>query len=125
MGRKCEPHAVFKIFRIRVFGHRRDVTRRTQLQSAIGFAIVAIALGFAFRIEPYEWLAIVICIGAVLGGECVNTAIEAVVDLASPEYHELAKRAKDCAAGGVLVCAIAAAVVEAIIILPKFFALLT
>ena len=91
----------------------------------IGFAIVAIALGFAFRIEPYEWLAIVICIGAVLGGECVNTAIEAVVDLASPEYHELAKRAKDCAAGGVLVCSIAAAVVEAIIILPKFFALLT
>ena len=91
----------------------------------LGFAVAAIVLGFVFRIEPSEWIAVAICIGCVLGGECVNTSIEAVVDLASPEYHELAKRAKDCAAGGVLVCSIIAAIVEAIIILPKFFALFT
>ncbi len=87
------------------------------------FAVAAIVLGFAFKIEPHEWLAIIICMGCVLGGECVNTSIEAIVDLVSPDYHELAKRAKDCAAGGVLVCAIASVIVEAIIIVPKFFSL--
>lgn len=89
----------------------------------LGFAVAAIVLGFAFCITPVEWIAVAICIGVVLGGECVNTAIEAIVDLASPEYHELAKRSKDCAAAGVLVCSIAAVVVEAIIILPRFMAL--
>lgn len=91
----------------------------------LGFAVAAVLIGFAFRIEPHEWIAIVICIGCVLGGECVNTSIEAVVDLVSPEDHELAKRAKDCAAGGVLVCSIVSVIVEAIIILPKLFLLLT
>lgn len=89
----------------------------------LGFAVAAIILGFVFGISSEEWLAVVICMGCVLGGECVNTALEAVVDLASPDYHELAKRAKDCAAGGVLVCSIAAVIVEAIIIIPKFLAL--
>ena len=83
------------------------------------FAVLAIVLGIAFAISPIEWAAIAICIGMVLGGECVNTAIEAVVDLASPEYHDLAKRAKDCAAGGVLVCAFASVAVAAFIFLPR------
>ena len=87
------------------------------------FAIAAVVLGFVFRISASEWIAVALCIGIVLGGECVNTAIEAIVDLASPEYHLLAKRAKDCAAAGVLISSIAAVVVEAIIIIPKFFAL--
>ena len=85
----------------------------------LGFAAAAVALGIAFRIDPAEWAAIAICIGAVLGGECMNTALEAVVDLASPDYHELAKRAKDCAAGGVLVCALASVAVAAFVFLPK------
>lgn len=84
------------------------------------FAVAAVVLGAAFRIEPAEWCAIVICMACVLGGECVNTAIEAVVDLVSPDYHELAKRAKDCAAGGVLICSFVSLVVAAIIFLPRF-----
>ena len=85
----------------------------------LGFAVLAIVLGVAFRIDFTEWAVICICIGTVLGGECVNTAIEAIVDLASPDYHELAKRAKDCAAGGVLVCSIASVAVAAFIFLPR------
>ena len=83
------------------------------------FAALAIALGLVFAIDPVEWALIAVCIGIVLGGECVNTAIEAVVDLASPEYHDLAKRAKDCAAGGVLVCSFASVAVAAFIFLPR------
>lgn len=83
------------------------------------FAVAAVVLGIAFRIEPAEWASIAVCIGAVLGGECLNTAIEAVVDLASPDYHDLAKRAKDCAAGGVLVMSLASVAVAAFIFLPR------
>ena len=49
----------------------------------------------------------------------MNTAIESVVDLVSPEYHILAKRAKDCAAGAVYLVAIASAAVGIIIFVPR------
>ena len=88
------------------------------------FGILAIVLGIVFSIDATQWAVIAVCIGVVLGGECVNTAIEAVVDLASPEYHELAKHAKDCAAGGVLVCSIASVVVAAFVFLPRIAAVL-
>ena len=90
----------------------------------LAFACAAIVLGFVFSVDPVEWAAIFICIGVVLGGECVNTSIEAIVDLVSPGYHELAKRAKDCAAGAVLLCSIASVFVAAFIFLPRIFALL-
>lgn len=89
----------------------------------LGFAVLAIILGVAFRIETTEWAVIAVCIGVVLGGECINTAIEALVDLVTPEYHELAKRAKDCAAGGVLLFAFASAAVALFIFLPRIIAL--
>lgn len=88
------------------------------------FAVLAVVLGIVFRIEPVEWAAVAICIGVVLGGECVNTAIEAVVDLVSADYHELAKRAKDCAAGGVLVCSLASVAVAAFVFLPRIIAMM-
>lgn len=96
--------------------------RNFKVQSCV--AALAIALGFALHIGPLEWAAVVICIGCVLSGECMNTALEAVVDLASPDRHELAKRAKDCAAGAVLVCSIASLAVGVVVFLPKLIALL-
>ena len=51
--------------------------------------------------------------------ECVNTAIEIIVDIVSPKYNEDAGRAKDIAAGGVLACAIGATVAGIFIFLPK------
>ena len=89
------------------------------------FAVLAVVLGIALQIDPTEWAAVAICIGVVLGGECVNTSIEAIVDLASPDYHELAKRAKDCAAGGVLVCSIASVAVAAFVFLPRIVQILS
>lgn len=91
----------------------------------LGFAVLAIVLGIAFRIDPAEWTAIAICIGVVLGGECMNTALEAIVDLASPDYHELAKRAKDCAAAAVLICSIASVAVAAFVFLPRIIQFLS
>lgn len=82
-------------------------------------AVLAVALGVVLRIDAPSWLAIVLCIGGVLALETLNTAIESVVDLASPEYHVLAKHAKDCAAGAALIAACASVVVGCVVFIPK------
>ncbi len=80
--------------------------------------LVVVIAGFILSFTEGEWLAVILCIGGVMALEAVNTAIEAVVDLASPEVHPLAKKAKDVAAGAVLIFA-ACAVVVAVVILWK------
>ena len=71
------------------------------------------------RTSRMEWIAVTIVIGAVLAAEAVNSSIEALADLVSPEYNEAIKRTKDLAAGAVLLMAIAAAIVGFIIFIPK------
>jgi diacylglycerol kinase len=80
---------------------------------------ITVVLGFFFGIKAIEWCVIALCCGAVFSAEAMNTAIENIVDLVSPQYHILAKKAKDCAAAAVLLMAIAAACCGAIIFLPK------
>jgi diacylglycerol kinase (ATP) len=96
--------------------------RNAKIHSAI--ALVAVALGILLRIARDEWLALVLMIILVLAAEGFNTAIEAVVDLASPAYHPLAKIAKDVAAGTVLLVAIGAVIFGIILFLPYLLALL-
>ena len=71
-------------------------------------AVVVVAVGIALRFSALSWAVIALAIGLVLAAELLNTAIEAVVDLVSPEDHPLAKRAKDVAAAGVLAASLAA-----------------
>ncbi len=86
--------------------------------------VLAIFLGLLFSLSSLEWVCVIICCGVVLGGEVINSSVEAVVDLASPNYHELAKKAKDCAAGGVLLFSVASFVVGCIIFLPRILRLI-
>ena len=105
-------------------GFAEALRTERNLKIQIGFAVLAIVLGLAFSISLIEWLVIIVCIGAVFGLECMNTALESVVDLASPDYHELARRAKDVAAGGVLAMAICSFVIGATIFAPRIIAVL-
>lgn len=82
-------------------------------------AILVIIAGFIFKINYIEWLVCLVLIGFVLMAEFFNTAIEYVVDLASPEIHPLAKAAKDTASAGVLMMAIISAIIGLVIFLPK------
>lgn len=84
----------------------------------IAAAACALALCALLQVPPWGWAAVVVCIGAVLAAECVNTAIEAVVDLASPDIHPFAKRAKDCAAGAALILAVTSVAVAGIVFIP-------
>ena len=69
------------------------------------------AAGFFVGLSRLEWCAVVLAMVAVWTAEALNTAIEIVVDLASPDVHPLAGRAKDVAAGAVLISACGAVVV--------------
>jgi diacylglycerol kinase (ATP) len=83
---------------------------RTQRNARIHLviALVAVALGAWLGLSGAEWAVLLLTIGLVLAAEAFNTALEAAVDLASPEWHALARIAKDVSAGGVLVLALAA-----------------
>ena len=70
--------------------------------------LMVVIAGIAFRITVSEWCICIVLCAFVMSLELVNTAVEAVVDLVSPNYHPLAKVAKDCAAGAVLVAALGA-----------------
>lgn len=91
----------------------------------IHFAMAALVttLAFALRCTPVEWYILIILFGLVISAELINTAIETVINLVSPQYHPLAKLAKDTAAGAVLVMSVAAAVIGIIIFAPKLWAL--
>nr|WP_132948653.1 diacylglycerol kinase family protein [Thermolongibacillus altinsuensis] len=80
-------------------------------------AIVVIA-AIIFKISKIEWLILLITIGIVLSLEMINTAIERVVDLATDEYHPLAKAAKDIAAGAVFLFAFISIIIGVVIFIP-------
>jgi len=82
-------------------------------------AVVAVLAGFYFDVTTMEWLAIVIIIALVLSLEIINSAIEKLADVVSPEKNEQIKVIKDMTAAAVLLVAMASLVVAALIFIPK------
>ncbi len=89
----------------------------------VGIAILVVLCGLIFKISGFEWAILALTIGLVISCELINTAIEAVVDLITEEYHPLAKVAKDTSAAAVFVFAIVSIIVGLIIFLPKIIML--
>lgn len=89
----------------------------------LGISLIVVIAGVALGVSVEQWAILAVTIALVLQAELVNTALEAVVDHVAPEFHALAKIAKDCAAGAVFVCAIVAVIVGLLILGPKLFAL--
>ena len=82
-------------------------------------AILVTIFGIWLQISKTEWMICFILFGLILALELVNTAVEATVDLFTEERKPLAKKAKDAAAGAVLIAAIFAAVIGILIFMPK------
>ena len=80
--------------------------------------VAVIIAGLLTGLNHYEWLGICVAIGMVWGAEAVNTAIEKLVDMVSPERRPQAGLVKDVAAGGVLMCAIMAIIIALLVFLP-------
>lgn len=85
---------------------------------------LVLLFGIVLKINKWEWLICIGWIAAVTSAELLNTAIEIAIDLTMPDYHVLAKKSKDIAAGAVLLVAIGAAISAAIIFLPKLIVLI-
>ena len=85
--------------------------RERNFQIHLVASVVVIILAIVVRCNAYDWALLCVAMGLVLVAESLNTAIETVVDLVSPEYHPLAGRAKDIAAGAVLLAALTAVAV--------------
>jgi diacylglycerol kinase (ATP) len=85
-------------------------------------AIVAvIGAGYWFNISLTEWIAVIFAIGIVVSAEMLNTAIEKLTDMVSPQINEQAKIVKDLAAGAVLIASLTAFIIGLIIFLPKIW----
>lgn len=121
------PHSVFasRIASFRYAGRGIASLFRTEPNARIHLALAfaAVAGGFALGIERGEWLSIALATGLVFAAEAMNTAFEALCDVASPRRHPQVERAKDIAAGAVLLAACAALAVAAIVFVPRLLAL--
>lgn len=112
--------------RVASFGHAfRGVWSALRSEVHLRFHAVATAvvlgLGLYYHLERLEWALVALSIASVWTAELLNTAIEALTDLASPDFHPLAGKAKDVAAGAVLLAAAGAVVVGALVFGPHLF----
>ncbi len=82
-------------------------------------AYTVLAAAWLFQVSLFEWLALFLTITLVLTMEVLNTALETVVDLARPEYDPLAARAKDIAAGAVLLAAVSSVAAGVMVFAPR------
>ena len=109
--------------RLRSFGHAfrgLALLLRTQHNARIHAVatILVVAAGALLRISPTEWTLLALAIVCVWVAEALNTSIEFLVDLASPEHHPLAAKAKDVAAGAVLIAAVGSLAVGVLVFGP-------
>jgi diacylglycerol kinase len=106
-------------FAIAGVAHLFRTQRNARIHLILG--VLSCGLGAWLHISRSEWAVVIFTIALVIILEGVNTAIEAVVDLASPAIHPLAKVAKDVGAGMVLIAAIASVTVGLLIFGPPLW----
>ncbi|NIW46408.1 MAG: diacylglycerol kinase family protein [Chloroflexota bacterium] len=93
--------------------------RNAWIHAVVSIAVIAVALWL--QLDAHDWALIIIAIAMVWTAEFINTALETVVDLASPEQHELAKVGKDVGASAVLIAAGSAAIIGFLILGPPLW----
>jgi len=114
---------------VRSFGYALEgvgVMLRTQPNFLVHVtaALAAIVLGLLLHLSPGELAIIVLTIAVVMIVECLNTVLETICDLVSPEFHPLVKRAKDVSAAAVLIGATASLIIAVLLFAPHLAALI-
>ncbi|MEO6166866.1 MAG: diacylglycerol kinase family protein [Chitinophagales bacterium] len=96
--------------------YRSEVSIR--IQTAV--VLAGTVLGFYLHIGRTDWLFLIVAAALLLITECLNTALEKLVDLVSPGYHEIAGKVKDIAAGAVFLAGSAALIISLLVFFPYF-----
>ena len=89
----------------------------SKIHMAAFVGMIAVSWGLDFPL--WKWVSVLLCSGLVLAAEALNTAVEYVVDLVSPDYHILAGKAKDVAAGAVLFTAVFSGIIAILLIVDE------
>jgi len=114
-------HSTFKSFKYAIEGIKTAFRREPNLRIHSLIGLFALIVGYFLKLTSTEWLILILTIFIVIALELINTVLEALVDLHSPEIKNEAKIAKDVSAAVVLVASVFAIVVGAILFLPKIF----
>lgn len=110
-GSRSDHPSFRKSFLFAFQGLRAALRSERTIKVMAGMGAAAVVAGLVVGLDATSWCVLLLCCGCVLGAELMNTAVETVVDLVSPEYHPLAGRAKDVAAAAVwTLCAFVAVV---------------
>ena len=109
-------HPTFKrSFLFAMQGFRYAVRTERNIKVMLVGAVCTLLGGAVVRLDAISWAIVVLCCAVVISAELVNTAVETIVDLVSPEYHPLAGHAKDIAAAAVYVLSMLVGVVGLIV----------
>lgn len=114
-GRSPSHPSFRRSFLFALQGFRTALRQERNIKVMLAGAAFAVAMGIILRIDAVSWAIVLVCCGMVIAAELLNTAIETVVDLVSPEFHPLAGQAKDIAAAASWVLSLTAAVVGVIV----------
>lgn len=99
-----------KKFKVAFNGIKEGIKHKAILiQIILGF--MAVLGGIIIKLNYYEWLAFIICIGCVIGSEMLNTCIEKICDFIEPNYNDKIKIIKDISSGAVLIFSLMALVI--------------
>ncbi|WP_029320151.1 diacylglycerol kinase family protein [Butyrivibrio sp. AE3004] len=120
-NKKPKKIKLYKSFGYAFEGIFNTILHERNMQIHCAVTVLVVIFGIILKISLLEWFFCIILFALVMSLELVNTSIEAVVDLVTEERKPLAKKAKDAAAGAVLISAIFAAVMGGIIFFPKLW----
>jgi len=109
---------------IKSFGHAIDgiktaFKKEPNLQIHLTIGVLVLALAGILRFSIFEWIVLLFTVALVIALELINTSVESIVDLVSPEIKPQAKIAKDVAAAAVLVTAIISIIIGVLLFLPN------
>lgn len=100
-GSKSDHPSFRKSFHFAMQGFRTAVATERNIKVMLAVGAFAVVCGIFLQLDLLSWAIVILCCAVVIMAELVNTAIETIVDLVSPEFHPLAGRAKDIAAAAV------------------------
>lgn len=119
-----KTHSTIKSFSYAFDGIKHAFKNEPNFRIHLVIALLVTVSAFFLKFSPIEWAILSITIFLVICLEMVNTALEAIVDLVSPEIRDIAKIAKDITAGAVFFSALLAITIAILLFLPKAIILL-
>ncbi|MBI2103514.1 diacylglycerol kinase family protein [Candidatus Woesebacteria bacterium] len=119
-----KDHSILGSFKYAAQGFKDAVKQESNLKIHVAFAVIACLVALFLNFSALEWAILVLTISMVFLLELINTTLETLTDIVSPEIKEKARVAKDVSAAGVLVAAVTAVIISLFLFLPKILNLL-